>query len=74
MSTGEIIGAQHNLIRAALRCLTADHLRDDTADADAEVEYAYEQLALAARDLTYTVNAAPSDRQPVGWSASGGSR
>lgn len=70
--TPEIIGCQHNLIRAALRCLTADHLRDDTADSDAEAEYAYEQLALTARDLTHAVNAAPADRQPVGWS--GGSR
>lgn len=61
-----IAGAQEVVIRAALRCLSAER-HDDSADTAAEAEYAYEQLALAARDLVYAVDGGPADQRPVGW-------
>lgn len=61
------IQARGRLVRAALRCLAADHA-EDHADADAEVDYAYEELDLAAQNLTKVVDALRPDEQPVGWS------
>lgn len=58
------VEATERLLRAALRCLGARHALE-SANADAESEYADEQLALAARDLFRATEA--SDRQPVGW-------
>lgn len=69
MSTLNLIAPQHELIRAALRCLTVDHARSDDANSDADAEYAYEQLALAARDLTEAVERLEPTDRPVGWSA-----
>ncbi len=60
------ISARENLLRTALRVMTAE--RDDPhADHDDEVRYAGEQLALAARELVRAVDAMPEDDQPVGW-------
>lgn len=60
------IAAKAQLIQAALRLITADYA-DEAADADAESEYADEQLALAAHALVTAVNAQPEDKRPVGW-------
>lgn len=68
MSVVQIVGAQQNLLRAALRCLSSEYSRDDTADSAAEAEYSYEQLALAARELARAVDTLPPDQLPVGWS------
>lgn len=59
--------ARARVLRAALRCLSA-RLADEHAMADAEVQYASEQLAIAARDLVNATNAMDPGDQPVGWS------
>ncbi|MFD3516277.1 hypothetical protein [Streptomyces sp. NPDC058657] len=61
--------AEHeNLIRAALRVIESTHYqRADDPHADAEVQYAQEQLALAARALTEAVDRQKPDEQPIGW-------
>ena len=58
--------ARERLLRAALRCLTAER-EDEHAHKGDEIEYADEQLALAARDLAGATDALPADRQPAGW-------
>lgn len=64
---GAVIRAQIRLHAAVLRSITADHYAEEGAYADAEAEYADEQVALAARDLTNAVEALPAGQQPVGW-------
>jgi hypothetical protein len=61
--------ARNALVRAALRYLSSYHDHASHANADAEAEYATEQLALAARQLFFATNHLPSDEQPVGWLA-----
>jgi Arc/MetJ-type ribon-helix-helix transcriptional regulator len=57
--------ARDRVIRAALRALQAQQATPHRYSDD-EIEYADEQLALAARDLTEATEAAKS--KPVGWS------
>ena len=54
--SGVILVARHRVVKAALRCLTAEYA-DESADADAEAAYAEEQLALACRNLAADVDA-----------------
>lgn len=57
-----------DLIRAALRVIGSTHYgRESDPHADAEQEYASEQLALAARALVEAVDRKPEDEQPIGW-------
>lgn len=59
--------ARRNLAKAAIRLLAAEH-EDETSPSWAqEHEYACEQFAIAARDLTRAVDKLPADAQPVGW-------
>lgn len=60
--------ARERLLAAALRCLSAQ-FAGESADADAESEYAAELLALAARDLVAATDTLPAEQQPVGWSS-----
>lgn len=63
-----VFEAQQKLEAAALRSIAASHYyRDENPHADAEDEYASEQLALAARDLVRAVEALPEDKRPIGW-------
>ncbi|MEU3261003.1 hypothetical protein ABZ694_24975 [Streptomyces albidoflavus] len=58
------------LIATALDTIQATHYyREEDPHADAAREYADEQLALAARNLTRAVDALPADEQPIGWTA-----
>nr|WSZ21195.1 hypothetical protein OH837_48990 [Streptomyces canus] len=62
------VDEHENVIKAALRVIQSTHYqRADDPHADAEQEYAQEQLALAARALVEAVNARPADEQPLGW-------
>lgn len=67
---------QHDaLMRAALRSLAADHYEvESDPHADAESEYAAEQLALAARELVRAVDQLPDEQQPIGWDKPDGAR
>lgn len=57
-----------DLIRAALRVIGSTHYgRESDPHADAEKEYADEQLALSARALVEAVDRKPADEQPIGW-------
>lgn len=68
MSSFPVPTAQDKLIRAVLRSIFADHYPEESnPHADAESEYAAEQVAIAARDLTRAVDALDPDRQPIGW-------
>jgi hypothetical protein len=58
--------AKDRMLRAALRCLSAQ-FGPETADTAADAEYADDELALAARDLTAATEALPSDHRPAGW-------
>lgn len=58
--------AREQLISSVFRILEADRA-EPHAHADAEREYAGEQLALAARDLTRATEALPAGERPVGW-------
>ena len=60
--------ARERLLRAAFRCLTA-RLAEEGAYADADAEYADDELALAARDLSDATEALPAEKRPAGWSA-----
>lgn len=62
----EVAGQIEDVMRASLRCLTAERT-DPHANADAESEYADEQLALAARDLVKSIDALPPRERPIGW-------
>lgn len=62
------VDEHENLIKAALRVIGSTHYqRADDPHADAEQEYAEEQLALAARALTRAVDRKEPDKQPIGW-------
>lgn len=62
------VDEHETVIKAALRVIQADHYgRADDPHADAEQEYAREQLALAARALVEAVDRKESDDQPIGW-------
>lgn len=62
------IDEHENLIKAALRVIGSTHYqRADDPHADAEQEYAEEQLALAARALVQAVDRKQPDEQPIGW-------
>lgn len=69
MSSYPVPTGQHDrLIRAALRSLAADNYpNENDPHADAESEYASEQLALAARELARAVDQLPEEQQPIGW-------
>jgi hypothetical protein len=59
-----------NVVKAALRVIGSTHYqRADDPHADAEQEYAEEQLALAARALTQAVDRKDPDEQPIGWAS-----
>jgi hypothetical protein len=58
-----------NVVKAALRVIGSTHYqRADDPHADAEQEYAEEQLALAARALAQAVDRKDPDERPIGWS------
>lgn len=61
------VNAHENVMRAALRVLSAERGREDDPHFAAELDYAEELLALAARELTRATDALPEDEQPVGW-------
>ena len=61
-----LTAARERLLSAALRCLSAERVGEH-ADKAASIEYADEELALAARELAEATHALPKDRQPVGW-------
>lgn len=62
------IEEHENVIKAALRVIGSTHYqRADDPHADAELEYAQEQLALAARALVRAVDRKDEDAQPIGW-------
>lgn len=62
------IEEHENVIQAALRVISSTHYqRADNPHADAEQEYAEEQLALAARALVRAVDRKDADKQPIGW-------
>jgi hypothetical protein len=54
-----------------LRALSAERGQDDAHYA-AELDYSYEQLALAARELTRATDALPAGKRPVGWGGESG--
>lgn len=61
-------GEHETVIKAALRVIEATHYgRAEDPHADAESQYAEEQLALAARALAEAVDRKPADEQPIGW-------
>ena len=69
---GNVLSARELVLTAALRLLTAerrlDRVQDDgDASAEAQYDYATEQLALAAQALTRATDALPPEEQPVGW-------
>lgn len=68
MSSYPVPAEQEKLIRAVLRSIFADHYPEESnPHADAESEYAAEQVAIAARDLTDAVNTLDPNRRPIGW-------
>lgn len=60
--------AENELIRTVLDLVRLDH-SEPNANLDASLELAREEMALAARELTRAVDAAPPDQRPVGWDA-----
>jgi hypothetical protein len=60
--------AKDRLLRASLRCLSAQ-FAEESADAAADAEYADDELALAARDLTAATEALPVGHRPAGWTS-----
>lgn len=66
MSTFTAALAREELIRAALRVVAAAYA-DDQMWAAANAEHADELLALAARDLTRTIDGLPEGERPIGW-------
>lgn len=71
MSNIHLIQARENVISAVLRILSSERDQEHAHAAD-EAEYANEQLAIAARELTQATDAMPADRQPVGWNKANG--
>jgi len=60
--------ATGKLLRAALRCLQAQHaLTAGTPAYDTDLEHSRRLLALAARDLASEVDKLPGGDQPAGW-------
>jgi hypothetical protein len=69
--SGDVYHAREVLLSAALRALSAERGQDDAHYA-AELDYSYEQLALAARELTRATDALPAGKRPVGWGGESG--
>lgn len=68
MSSLNVMKAREAVIRATLRVLSSERPeRESDPHNDAEVEYADDELALAARDLYLAVEADDDERKPVGW-------
>lgn len=66
--TSQAIEAKQKLMRAALQTAGHDHYADaDDPNWDAHADYLSDQLALAARDLTHSVDGMPDDAKPVDW-------
>jgi Arc/MetJ-type ribon-helix-helix transcriptional regulator len=65
--SADVYNAREELLRAALRRLSAEHGCEEDSHHAAELEYSDELLALAARDLTRATDALPADEQPIGW-------
>lgn len=62
------VDEHEDVMKAALRVIASTHYqRADDPHADAEQEYAEEQLALAARALARAVDRKEPDEQPIGW-------
>jgi hypothetical protein len=71
----DAVRAAHDRLTAAvLRSIAAARTleTDPHADADAQCQYADEQVALAARALVDATNRLEPHEQPVGWSQSPG--
>lgn len=63
---------RRELVLAALRYIAArDYGDEGHADYYADIEYAEDGLAVAARDLAEAVEALPREDQPVGWNKRG---
>jgi hypothetical protein len=68
MTQEHVNDAMERVLAAALRVLSAERaLGSSDPHADAQHEYASEQLGLAARALTHATDALSPERQPVGW-------
>jgi len=66
MGNVEVILARHRVLEAALRVIRSEIAPGgEYADSAAEAEYADEQLALAARDLTRAID--KGYLKPVAW-------
>lgn len=63
------VDARDEVIRAALRFLSADRADPCDRHYDDELDYAAELLALAARRLVDATDRLPADQQPVGWTS-----
>lgn len=59
--------ARIELLKAALRVIGNEIDDGARSYSDDESAYAWEQLALAARELTRATDALSPDQQPVGW-------
>lgn len=61
--------ARQRMLKVALRVIGNEIGEGDTGYAESamEAEYAYEQLSLAARELTRATDALRTEQQPVGW-------
>lgn len=60
------IGAHHRVMQAAVHVLSSTYA-DEGPYADAQAEWADEQLELAARELALAVAADEENPKPVGW-------
>ena len=69
MSHAQVIAARENLIRQVIRLLSGERSEPHAYSA-AEVEYAQELVALAARDLAEATDGLPQKDRPVGWARS----
>lgn len=67
---GEYSIARDELAHAAVAYVRAMIDPREHAHSAAAAEYAEEQMCLAARRVTRSVEALPEDKQPVGWDAS----
>lgn len=62
------VDEHETVIKAALRVIGSTHYQHASdPHADAEQQYAEEQLALAARALVRAVDRKEADERPVGW-------
>lgn len=55
------------MLTTAIMVLAAERIDDDVPYAEAQMDYADECLALAARDLFRAVEADDHERRPIGW-------